>query len=94
MKHPQKFFDRDVIKVVRSLLYRVGQSRLAPKVITSRFNFPIPVPRVQSLVSTEIVQLFCRASKLSLRIFCGSTKKRKTVEVFLQRLFTNMRSST
>ena len=59
------------------------------------FNSLIPAPSVPSLISTEPVELLCRASNISSTDpFCFVKQKQKTVEAFLQFLFTNMRSSS
>ena len=58
------------------------------------FYFLIPAPIVPLLVSTETVELFCRASNIGATDpFCFVIQKQQTVEVFLQFLFTNVRSS-
>ena len=61
---------------------------------TPDFNSLIPTPSVPSLVSTALVELLCRASNISnTDPFCLVNQKREMVEVFLQFLCTNMRSS-
>ena len=51
---------------------------------TSGFNPLIPAPNVPSLVSTEPVELLCRASNIrTTDPFCFVKQKQETVEVFL-----------
>ena len=58
------------------------------------FNSLISAPSVPSLISTEPVELLCRASNISsTNPFCFVKQKQETVEAFLQFLFTNMQSS-
>ena len=61
---------------------------------TPGFNSLILAPSVPSLGSTEPIELLCSASNISTTdSFCFVKQKQGTVEVFLQFLFTNMRSS-
>ena len=61
---------------------------------TPGFNSLIPAQSVPSLVSTEPVELFCRASNISITDpFCFVKQKQETIETFWQFLLTNMRSS-
>ena len=49
------------------------------------FNSLIPAPSVPSLISTEPVELLCRASNISSRDpFCFVKQKHKTIKAFLQ----------
>ena len=51
---------------------------------TSGFNPLIPAPNVPSLVSTEPVELLCKASNIrTTDPFCFVKQKQETVEVFL-----------
>ena len=57
---------------------------------TPGFNSLISAPSVQSLISTEPVELLCMASNISATDhFCFVKQEQETVEVFLQLLFTN-----
>ena len=50
----------------------------------SSFNSLILTPRVPSLIGTESVELFCRASNISSTDpFCFVKQKQETVEAFL-----------
>ena len=50
---------------------------------TPGFNSLIPAPSVPSLVSTELVELLCRASNVSTTDpYCFVKQKQDTVEVF------------
>ena len=61
--------------------------------VTPGFHSLISTPRVPSLISTEPVELLCRDSNIrTADPFCFVKQKQETVEVFLQFLFTNMRS--
>ena len=61
---------------------------------TPGFNLLISAPSVPSLISTELVELLCRAGNVDTTdLFCFVKQKQKTIEVFQQFLFTNMRSS-
>ena len=52
---------------------------------TPGFNSWIPVQNVPSLISTEPVELLCRASNISSAdSFCFVKQKQETVEAFLQ----------
>ena len=53
-----------------------------------------PAPSVTSLVCSQPVELFCRASNINITDpICFVKQKQETVEVLSQFLFTNMRSS-
>ena len=63
-------------------------------VATPGFNSLIPAPSIRSLVSTEPNEFFCRTNNINtVGPFCFAKQKQETVEVFLQLLFTNKRSS-
>ena len=57
-------------------------------------RFQLTDSRAKRTVSTELIKLFCRASNISTTDpFRFIKQKQETVEVFLEFLFTNMRSS-
>ena len=59
---------------------------------TPGFNSLISASSIPSLISTEPAELLCRANYISSTDpFCFVKQKQKTVQAFLQFLFTNMR---
>ena len=77
IKYRPKLSNCNVIKVVRSLLYGISQSRLTPYAATSGINSLILASSVPLLVVLNHSSCFAQLAILALRILSASSKQEK-----------------